>query len=277
MAYVYRHIKLDKNEVFYVGIGSDEKYERSKTSKNRNLHWHNITKKTPYEVEIILDNLTWEEACEKEKEFIRLYGRRDLKEGTLVNMTDGGEGAFGILVSEETKQKIRENHADISGDKNPMYGKKRADIWCKGLTKETDERIKSVSEKLKSRERSEEHCTNISKAKKGKPNPKVKGDLNPAKREEVRDKISKTQKGNKYRQGTRHSEETKEVLRQKALGRDHPPHKEETKIMMRERALKREKVECPHCKKSYDAGNFKKSHGDKCKHKIINNYTWVVL
>lgn len=270
MAYVYRHVRLDKSEVFYVGIGSDEKYERSKTSKNRNKYWHNIVKNTPYEVEIMLDDLTWEEACEKEKEFIKLYGRKDLKEGTLVNMTDGGEGAFGVLVSEETKQKIRENHADISGVKNPMYGKKRDDTWNKGLTKETDSRLLQASEKLKSRERSEEHCSNISKAKKGKPNPKAKGDLNPAKRAEVRDKISKAQKGNKYREGVKHSEETRKLLRQRALERDHPLHTEETKAKMRETALKREKVECPYCKKSYDLGNLKKSHGEKCKHKTIN-------
>lgn len=30
-------------------------------------------------------------------------------------------------ISEETKQKMRDNHADVSGDKNPMYGKKHRD------------------------------------------------------------------------------------------------------------------------------------------------------
>lgn len=36
MAYVYRHIRLDKNEVFYIGIGSDDKghYYRA-NSKNK--------------------------------------------------------------------------------------------------------------------------------------------------------------------------------------------------------------------------------------------------
>jgi hypothetical protein len=267
MAYVYRHIRLDKQEVFYVGIGSDEKYERSKTTKNRNKYWHNIVKSTAYEVEIMLDDLTWEEACEKEKEFIKLYGRKDLKEGTLVNMTDGGEGAFGVIMSEETREKRRLSMPDFSGKNNPMYGKKRDDSWCRGLTKETDDRVRTISEKLKNFVKSEDHCNNISKAKKGKPNPKAKGDLNPAKRAEVRDKISKAQKGNKYREGVKHSEETKKLLRQRALERDHPLHTEETKAKMRETALKRKKVECPYCKKSYDLGNLKKSHGENCKHK----------
>lgn len=92
MAYVYRHIRLDKNEPFYIGIGSDSDYKRSNVKRNRNRHWKYITNLTPYRVEILLDNLTWDEACIKEIEFITLYGRSDLKKGPLANMTDGGEG-----------------------------------------------------------------------------------------------------------------------------------------------------------------------------------------
>jgi hypothetical protein len=29
MAYLYRHIRLDKNEPFYIGIGSDKQYKRA--------------------------------------------------------------------------------------------------------------------------------------------------------------------------------------------------------------------------------------------------------
>lgn len=115
MAYLYRHIRLDKNEVFYVGIGSDENYDAKKYHLifkrayykcARNKHWTSIILKTPYDVEIIMEGLTWDEACDKEKEFIKLYGRRDLKEGTLCNLTDGGEGQFGYIHTEETKRKI---------------------------------------------------------------------------------------------------------------------------------------------------------------------------
>jgi len=92
MAYLYRHVRLDKNEPFYIGIGSDNNYERSNSHKYRNRYWENIVAQTLYEVEILLDNLTWDEACNKEIEFINLYGRADLNKGPLVNMTDGGEG-----------------------------------------------------------------------------------------------------------------------------------------------------------------------------------------
>jgi hypothetical protein len=99
MAYLYRHIRLDKNEPFYIGIGSDDEgnYVRAHHNHNfRNRHWKNITSQTPYEIEIVLDNLTWEQACEKEKEFISLYGRSDKNIGTLCNMTDGGDGCVGL-------------------------------------------------------------------------------------------------------------------------------------------------------------------------------------
>lgn len=109
MAYVYRHIRLDKNVPFYIGIGSDITYERAfRKRRENNPHWNNIVKKTPYEVEIILDDLTWGEACKKEIEFISLYGRRDLRRGPLVNLTDGGEGVLGMVTSEKNRKATSE-------------------------------------------------------------------------------------------------------------------------------------------------------------------------
>lgn len=121
MAYVYRHIRLDNNKPFYIGIGSDDLFKRSESHKGRNQIWENIINKTEYRVEIMLDNLTWEEACEKEREFIALYGRRDLGKGPLVNLTDGGEGVLGLIHREETKLSISKNlsgrsYESIHGD-----------------------------------------------------------------------------------------------------------------------------------------------------------------
>ena len=106
MAYLYRHIRLDTNTPFYVGIGSDDKYTRANELTGRTKWWNNIFSKSNIDVQIMLDDLSWEQACEKEKEFISLYGRKDLQNGNLVNLTNGGEGCFGRVVSEETKLKI---------------------------------------------------------------------------------------------------------------------------------------------------------------------------
>lgn len=92
MAYLYRHIRLDKNSVFYIGIGSDSDYIRAYSKRGRNRHWNWIVSKTEYEVEIIIDDISWEEACKKEIEFISIYGRVNYG-GILCNMTSGGDGA----------------------------------------------------------------------------------------------------------------------------------------------------------------------------------------
>jgi hypothetical protein len=158
MAYIYRHLRLDKNEVFYIGIGSDKNYKRAFSHCNRNRYWHFVVSNTDYEVEILLDDITWEQACKKEKEFIKLYGRKDLKEGTLVNMTDGGEGLINPSIevleklkqpkTEDHKNKISLYHADFSGAKNPMYGKgylfkgEKNPFYGKKHSKDTLEKLK---------------------------------------------------------------------------------------------------------------------------------------
>ena len=120
MAYVYRHIRLDKNEPFYIGIGKDDTYKRAYQSSKtkRSDFWHNIASKG-YEVEILIDNLTWEQACEKEKEFISIYGRRDLGQGTLVNLTNGGENPP-IHIGHTNPMKRIENKEKISNGRKGM-------------------------------------------------------------------------------------------------------------------------------------------------------------
>jgi hypothetical protein len=126
MAYIYRHIRLDKNIPFYIGIGVDDnegKFRRSKAKEHRNEYWHRIISKTEYKVDIVLNDLTWEEACEKEKEFIKLYGRKDKSQGYLANQTDGGDGGTGVIVKPETKEKIRQ--FQLSLDKKGKPGR----VW----------------------------------------------------------------------------------------------------------------------------------------------------
>lgn len=106
MAYVYRHIRLDTNEVFYIGIGVQPNNKRAKTSVKRNRFWLNITSKAEWYHEILFDNLTISEAKQKEKEFISIYGRKDLGNGTLCNLTDGGDGTLNYIVNEAVKNKL---------------------------------------------------------------------------------------------------------------------------------------------------------------------------
>ena len=107
MAYIYRHIRLDKNQPFYIGIGSDDngKFKRAYSKGSRNIHWNRIVNKSDYKVDILIDGISWSEACSKEKEFISLYGRSSIIEnGLLCNLTDGGDGALGYIPTEEWRK-----------------------------------------------------------------------------------------------------------------------------------------------------------------------------
>lgn len=154
MAYLYRHIRLDKNIPFYIGIGVDSNYYRANSKKSRNDHWNKVVNKTDYEVEILFEHDDYNFIKEKEKEFISLYGRKDTNNGMLVNKTDGGDGCLGLIhsdqaklkmsipnrgkiISEEQKRKVSEFHKGkvvsketrlkmseaSKGDKNSRYGK----------------------------------------------------------------------------------------------------------------------------------------------------------
>jgi hypothetical protein len=187
MAYVYQHIRLDTNEVFYIGIGSDTegKYIRANKKTGRNPYWHSIVNKAGYRVEILKDGINWEEACEEEKRFIKLYGRRNLNEGNLVNLTDGGDGATGIIVTDDHKQKISESlklllktiprsaeHRQKISEGNmgkihtPEHRKKVGDKR-KGKLHNEESKLK-IKNALLGKKHSEEHKQKISEANKGK-------------------------------------------------------------------------------------------------------------
>lgn len=129
MAIVYQHRRLDTNNIFYIGIELDSDKRkalglRSKKITGRSKYWNNIINKTDYNIEILFNNLTNNEAKEIEKYLIKFYGRKDLGLGTLVNLTDGGDGAIGCVKSEELKSKISNSlKGKRNGINNPMYGK----------------------------------------------------------------------------------------------------------------------------------------------------------
>ena len=120
---MYRHIRLDKNEPFYIGIGTKPInyeliptyhktiYHRAYTkTKSRSIHWKNIINKTNYIVQIIYESDCIIEIQEKEIEFISLYN------SSLCNLTSGGHGITSFKHSKEAKLKIR----------NANIGKKRS-------------------------------------------------------------------------------------------------------------------------------------------------------
>jgi hypothetical protein len=95
--FVYLHRRASNGKVFYVGKGC--RY-RHKSLWNRSQHWQNIVNKHGYTIEIVQTGMQEWWAFELECELILKYSDHGL-----CNRTNGGEGASGFTITEETKQK----------------------------------------------------------------------------------------------------------------------------------------------------------------------------
>ena len=121
--YVYQHVRMDTNSVFYVGKGKEN---RCNSTKNRNKHWRNITEKTEYSVEVVADGLNQELAflCE-----IELIDKQKRLGCILANYTSGGEGVSGYKHTEQCKRRM----SDKKVGKQP---------WNKGIAHSEESRRK---------------------------------------------------------------------------------------------------------------------------------------
>jgi hypothetical protein len=198
MAFVYRHIRLDNGNPFYIGIGKSE--ARAYSKKGRSKFWQRIVDKCGYEVEILFDNLDYEQAKLKEQEFISIYGRANICNGLLCNLTDGGDGSLGYKPTEEALSKIsktskgRVKSADqIEKWKSSMNFTKshetREKIRQSLLGKHhTDERKENQRKAQLGKKLSNETKLKIGLASKGRKNPPIS--------EETRKKMSESR--NRY-------------------------------------------------------------------------------
>ncbi len=161
MAVLYRHLK-PCGEVFYIGMGKDKK--RAYTTSKRSFLWKKIVNKYGYEVQILKDDLEYEEAKELEISLISFYGRIDLKTGTLCNLTDGGEGTVGRIVTEEERENLR----------NKNIGKKHSPETIEKMRSKviSENQKKIISKANKNKILSNETKSKMSQSKKkGKPRP----------------------------------------------------------------------------------------------------------
>lgn len=104
------------HEPFYVGISKIKKryFEHLYEAYNLNIKTHKCNKIRKIKedngndpiVLKIFENISKNEVIKLETEYIKKIGRSDLKNGSLTNQTDGGDGTSGHIYSEEqNKQK----------------------------------------------------------------------------------------------------------------------------------------------------------------------------
>jgi hypothetical protein len=121
--YVYRDPSR-KNEPIYVGKGTGRRARRH--LKRADMHPFTqrlqLMKREGVEPHIEIINCNNEEvAFAAEVLSIRVLGRKDLGKGSLLNLSDGGEGGpSGCIRSAETRQKMSDAK---KGGNNHMYGK----------------------------------------------------------------------------------------------------------------------------------------------------------
>lgn len=122
---VYKHTCLPNGKV-YIGITSTSLEKRAgvngKNYKKNTLFFRAIQKYgwDAFSHEILYDNLTREEAAQKEIELIAEYDSTNPSKG--YNISVGGEGGNrGVRLSDEARAELSKKY---SGEGNPMYGKK---------------------------------------------------------------------------------------------------------------------------------------------------------
>jgi hypothetical protein len=154
-------MKPHNREVFYVGIGNNVK--RAFTNDGRNEHWTKVFKKYGKIVDIISDNISLDAAKEMEKHLIKSFGVK-----SLCNQTLGGEGAFGLKHSDETKRKISEKKkgSKLSDEAKRKIGEKSKGHPNYNLS-HTDEAKAKISAAFKGKKRSEYFCKRVKEGKVG--------------------------------------------------------------------------------------------------------------
>lgn len=126
--YVYQHIREDKNEIFYIGIGTKSKqdlrcntYSRAYSKHIDNSIWLKIVAKTNWKFEILFESDNRKEVEQMEINLIAKYGRKCNKTGYLSNLTLGGESNLGYKHTKEAIKKISEKAKRKRGYSNINY------------------------------------------------------------------------------------------------------------------------------------------------------------
>ena len=146
--YTYAYLREDGTP-YYIGKGKDGRvYHKS----------HNVNVPSKERILFLKQNLSEEDAIKHEIYMIYVFGRKDLGNGILRNMTSGGEGMSGYKHSEEFIERMRTNNPSkdprvskiksqkLSGKNNPMYGRtgENHHNYGKSRTKESiEKRVKS--------------------------------------------------------------------------------------------------------------------------------------
>lgn len=153
--YVYAYLRNKDSKTaeagtpYYIGKGSGFRAWDFRHHTNR-------TPKDKSDVVILESGLTELGAFALERRLIKWWGRKDNRTGILLNLTDGGEGGTGKVVSDITRKKLSDHFTGKPAPKSKY-------------TKTANYKPATLGVKL-----SRERCDQISKQTKGENNPRAK-------------------------------------------------------------------------------------------------------
>ena len=137
-----------QHEPFYIGKGTGKRYLKHYQLCTGSFMKNKMKKLLDSNIKpliLLIESHDENQALTNETLLIKLIGRRNLKNGPLVNLTDGGTGTRNYIVSEETKRKIsvfnknkKLSEEHIQKIVLSKLGKKRgkmSDIWKSKISK----------------------------------------------------------------------------------------------------------------------------------------------
>ena len=154
--YTYAFLREDRTP-YYIGKG---KGNRAYRRRDKGIK----PPKDKSKILILKQNLTEEESFRHEVYMIAVFGRKDLGTGILHNRTDGGDGASGAVVSDETRRKMSEA---LKGKPRSKEIRRKISEAHRGKT-HSEESRRNMSESQKGKTFSEETKRKLSEAKKCK-------------------------------------------------------------------------------------------------------------
>ena len=143
--YVYAYLRRESRIPYYIGKG---KGNRARQKTNRSVS----VPKDSSMIKLFQTGLTSDDAFKLEIAYIKLFGRKNLGEGVLLNKTNGGEGCPGRKYVMSDYQKRRISETTRGRPKGPM----------------SDEHKQKLSAALINRPKSENAKKAMSLAKLGK-------------------------------------------------------------------------------------------------------------
>jgi len=159
----------ETGEPFYVGKGKGDRWlHHEQETRRYTSHKHAIIRKmraAGYEIPKVKlhEDLQDEVACAYEKILIAAIGRADLKQGPLVNKTDGGDGVSGWVPTPEQRAKMISNRPKKLP---PRTAKARAN-YAEAARNRSPEARANIAEALRN-SRTPEWRAKISASRKGK-------------------------------------------------------------------------------------------------------------